>query len=94
MRIPFSTVMTACNNFNKWQFVGMSVAFTHGLNDTALYFKNVLKDGYAFLDITDNLCTQINTTYNINIVKNIFFSVPYTILKILLLNILPILFSL
>ena len=43
---------------------------------------------------TDNLCTQINTTYNINTVKNIFFSVPYTILKILLLNILTILFSL
>ena len=38
----------------------MSVAFTHGLNDTALYFKNVLKDGYAFLDITDNLCTPIS----------------------------------
>jgi hypothetical protein len=52
--------ITACNSLNYWNTVGQTMQLAPGYNDVGIEFKNVIVDGYSYLDITSHCLTGIN----------------------------------
>lgn len=45
--------ITACNSFDKWRTFGCNLSLVQGLNGLGIKIEQFLKNGYAFIDITD-----------------------------------------
>jgi hypothetical protein len=52
--------ITACDSFNHWESFGMDLKLAEGKNGLGIKFEPKIKNGYAFIDITNYLS---NNTY-------------------------------
>lgn len=47
--------LTSCDSFNRWKTFGAIMSLKEGLNGMGLSFSSIIPNGYAYIDITDNL---------------------------------------
>lgn len=47
--------LTSCDTFNKWKTFGCTMTLKEGLNAMGISFNSIIPNGYAYIDITDNL---------------------------------------
>ena len=58
--------ITACSSFNHWETVGCTMSITKGMNGLGLKMVNNIRNGYAYIDITNS----INGPSLISMLKN------------------------
>lgn len=47
--------LTACDTYNLWTIFEMNISIDQGINGSCLLFNSKVKNGYAFIEITDSL---------------------------------------
>lgn len=51
--------ITACDNFNHWKTFGTKMFLKDGLNGVGINFESYIPNGYAYIDITENLTKNV-----------------------------------